>query len=319
MIKFSDFERAYEGQPLGKLDEGAISGLKNFLGRLFGGKVSKLDDIIKKYRTHEGEYWQEWSDATFQYNEASATKSMAKSAIVRGKQDEIMQRVKRTTDTLETARGEYKQALEKQANALVGSNERLKDYYESKKAEADAAIAQESYEEAKKLSDPKVIDAVYQNLESSLAKVMEQDKMFQEKYGPAYRDNYFGLSDTEMGHGSSHLGSRDLSGTHEGSPTIDTYLHMDDRVFATMVKKMEPTKITDLEQEFKEKLEEIKEKINDLHSEAQSKLDGLAKDKKHSEWKQHQDHTSIHDHDLTQRRNQIARKLGILMSHSTSK
>ena len=48
-IKFSQFEQQYEIASI-KIEEGAIDGLKNFFSKLFGGKVHKLDTIIKSIK-----------------------------------------------------------------------------------------------------------------------------------------------------------------------------------------------------------------------------------------------------------------------------
>jgi hypothetical protein len=319
MISFRQFEYAYEGQILGKIDEGAIGSLKNFLGRLFGGKVSKLDEILKKYREHEADYWKEWSDNNFQYNAANLIYSQAHSPIEKGKQKEIMERVKRTSEVLETARTEYKSALEKQASLLTGTNTRLKDYYDMKKAEADAAIAQDSYEGAKKMSDEKVIDTLYSNLDNVLKKVKEQDAAFKDKYGDSYRENYFGLGDSDLGAGHAYLGHRELSATHDGSLTIDTYINMNNHTFSILVSKMDANKVKDIRDELEEELGEVKTQINALHSKAETKLGSLAADKQNASWKQEKDRSDIDYYELDRRKKKIISTLSVLMgSHKNT-
>lgn len=315
-VTFKQFEQAYDRHNLIGLEEGAISSLKNYLSRLFGGKISKLDAILKKYREHESDYWSEWADNNFQYNSAKLLYDQAKSAIVRGQQNEIMLRVKKAIETLDMARGEYKRALEKQASVLIGSSERLKDYYDMKRAEADTLIAQESYEEVKKLSDEKVIDALYKNLEQSLSRSKQQDDAFREKYGDAYKTNYFGMSDAEMSGGHSYLGKRVLADTHDTSSTLNNYINMDDRVFASIVHKMSDSEMDELADDLKDELDNVKNELNKLNRNAETVLGNMEKDKQHASWKQERDKTSIHSRELNSKKKRIANKLALLMTIS---
>ena len=55
-----------------EINEGILSSIRNYLSKLLGGRVSKLDSIIRKYKDNEADYWENWSDANFKLNKAEA-------------------------------------------------------------------------------------------------------------------------------------------------------------------------------------------------------------------------------------------------------
>lgn len=300
MIKFQQFERQYE-TATSALDEGAVDGLKNFLSRLFGGKVKKIDDIVRALREADSEYWKEWSDYTFKYNAANLIRGRAASQLERAKQEEVMARIKKTTDTLSSSRESYKQSLEKQAQLIIGSNDRLRDYYSMQKAKMDAEVAQQSYEEVLKISDEKLIADAYDRLSDTLATVKQHDGEFKDKYGENYQKNLFGMTDHDFGH-YGHGFTDDAS--------VDSFVTMDDRTFAHAVSRMTVDDAEDLQDKLKNELKKLREQLDKQQEDSKSRIDAAGKD--HAELKKEKEQARFSERDTSDKIKRISKKIGVL-------
>ena len=181
--KFKVFERVADGD-VTDLNEGIISSLKNYVSRLFGGKVKKLDDIIKKYKGNEIKYWREWADNNAKYNEAELLGQVAKAnPVKKASQEEVKTRVKKLQAELESAKRQIEESLNKQASVMIGTNDRLRDYYDLAKAKADVEVANSSYTELKKITDEKTVGDLYDRIEKTFLAAKKHDDDFKEKYG----------------------------------------------------------------------------------------------------------------------------------------
>ena len=309
-IKFSQFEQQYEIASI-KIEEGAIDGLKNFFSKLFGGKVHKLDTIIKSIKNADNDYWKEWSDFTFKYNAAYIIRNQTSNQVEHTKQDEIMNRIKKTKETLNAARETYKQSLDKQASLIIGENTRLKDYYNMEKAKMEAEVAQHSYEDVRKISDEKLIDEAYKRLNDKLAKVKKHDIEFKEKYGDNYQKNLFGMTDHDFGkyeHGF----------TDNESSNLDTYLLMTDRAFAYAISRMNPDDAYKVEELMQTEMKQLKEDLEKHREDSKLRIDAAEKEKDQAAIKREKDQAHYKELDIVDKMKSLSKKIGALAGFTSS-
>jgi hypothetical protein len=309
MVGFKSFEKGYE-TATAALDEGVIDGLKNYLSRMFGGKVKKLDNIVKSLREADRDYWKEWSDRTTKYNQASVIYDRAADPVERAKQKETMDRLKKAGNVMDQGREDYRAALEKQASLIIGSNERLKDYFEMEKAKMDAELAQHTYVEVQKISDEKLVDDAYKRLADTLSRIKQRDTSYRAKYGDDYRKNLFGMSDHDFGHYAHGF-------TDSRFASLDVYLTMDDRTFAYAITKMDDRDAERLGEELREELKKVKEELEEARERTKHRVEGAGGDKGAARTEKEQGHHK--EHEFENKVKHISRKIGALTAFAASK
>lgn len=211
-MKFNEFEKLYERYNSGadlmneaqSIDEGVLSSITNFFSRMFGGAVSKLDDILKKYKKNEKDYWTDWADERGRFDEADALSKVPNpDQVDRMKYDEQKARIKKLEEELEKKRKTVNDALDRQAANIIKSSARLKDYYEMKKAKTDEEAAKESFEVIKRSTDNDTIHELFDNeIQKAVQKAKKKNEEFKSKYGigkftdeaPASADNDINIS-----------------------------------------------------------------------------------------------------------------------------
>lgn len=262
IVKFNQFERIQESLDNDRLseayailesegveiNEGVLSSIRNYLSKLLGGRVSKLDTIIKKYKDNEADYWENWADANFKLNKAEATLKEV-SGPERNRFEEARKMAHRLLDQIDETRKKVNASLEKQAGLITKNNTRLSDYYTAAKAKADEAVAKEAYEEAKKNADDHTINSLHDKLQKAIAEAKKRDAEFRENYGST--DKSSGISKDEQSV-MSRLGVDD--------PDDMIYQELTDNV----KKQLEDSnKDKKMESYLTNKLKRIKDKSND--------------------------------------------------------
>lgn len=164
------------------VNEGLFDSFKNAMSRIVGGSVSELDDILKKYEDNEESYWSHYIGAQ---NMLAKTKSMyygVSDQLERSKHEEERRRAQKLVDTVEKSRTDISDSLLKQANLIIAGNDRLRDYWTMQKAKTDGKIAQNAYNEVKKLSDEKVVSALFTEIEKKIGESKKRELEFKKKY-----------------------------------------------------------------------------------------------------------------------------------------
>lgn len=175
------------------LDEGIFSSITNFFSRMLGGSVAKLDKIITKYKDNEVDYWVEWADIRGKFDEADALSKEAKAdPVQKMKYEEQKERIKKLQTQLENKRKDVTDALIRQSTGIIKDSERLKDYWEMKKAVADEDVAKDSYTEVKKSTDDETIHDLFDiEIQNAVKIAKEKNDAFKDKYGDLSGGSFF--------------------------------------------------------------------------------------------------------------------------------
>jgi hypothetical protein len=163
---------------------------------MLGGSVAKIDKILRKYKDAEIDYWIDWADARGKFVEADVLSKEAKSdPVQRAKYDEQKERIKKLETQVESKRTNVLDALVRQATGIIKDSERLKDYWEMKKAKIDEEVARESFDEVKKSSNDETIHDLFDTEIQRAAKIAKaKDEAFRETYGPLSGGSFFDQS-----------------------------------------------------------------------------------------------------------------------------
>lgn len=167
--KFNQFDKK-EG-----LNEGLISGVFNFLSKLFGGRINDLDGIVKRYERNEVDYWTRWARANHDYNRASLLRDKSDDKTERKKQSEMIELSRALIRQVNRTRSQVNDALNRQAMLLVRNNRRLREYWETKLAQADERVANKSYEKLRKHVDEDTLSDLYDRLKDTQNKLKDRE------------------------------------------------------------------------------------------------------------------------------------------------
>jgi hypothetical protein len=197
---FSLFESAYVNFESGQqpaLNEGVLSGVMNFFSKVFGGRVSELNNILNKYKKNEATYWDKWAQANHEYNKAVAKRTTAEDPIDKQKHVEMMERANKLITQVTKTRHDVNDALDRQATFIIKDNTRLRDYWVMKKAKTDEQVANTSYSSLKKKVDSDTVDELYARVKETQATAKKaMDKMPKGSMSIGFGGKYEDLSDT---------------------------------------------------------------------------------------------------------------------------
>ncbi len=170
------------------INEGVWSSIKNYFSKLLGGGVDKIDKLMRKYKDNEIDYWSNWADARERLNKVEAlTREHRADPVQKMKYDEQKERVKKLQNQVEVSRKDYNDALLKQVSLIVKDSDRLRDYFEMKKAKMDEQIAKDSYEQVKKNSEDETVHSIFDdNIHNAVKMAKEKNDEFTKKYGDKF-------------------------------------------------------------------------------------------------------------------------------------
>ena len=235
------------------LDEGIISSVKNFFSRMLGGAVSKIDNLLKKYEEEEEDYWKEWVDARNRFVEAEVLSKESKlDNVDRARYEEQKERIKVLQRQIESNRETINDSIIKRINAIIKDSPRLTDYYEMKKAQLDEEIAKKSYQELKGSTDDEIIHEIFDDvIQKAVDASRKKNKMFKEKYGEEY-NKFYEAPDNDNNDDLSVSGIKinDLT----TKPLSDLQLKL---------KQLNPNKLDSLSKYLEKELKKIKEQKDD--------------------------------------------------------
>lgn len=270
-----------------RMDEGLWSSIKNYFSKMLGGSVDKLDKNLNKYKDNELEYWTNWADARSRYNKAEALYRESKDPVDKMKYEEQRERVKKLMSQVDSSRRDISAAVQKQAQNIIKDSQRLKDYYDLKKAKIDEEVARESYEIVKRSTeDDTIVDLFDANIKKAVDVVRTKNAAFQKKYGDQFMTAPDSGNDGELKIAGMHIEdliNKSLSDIHDKLKAMhadslhDIIKYLEKEAKRTKDKREDQIKhvkntVSDKEQQSKEieeitrkagaKLEELDKKVN---------------------------------------------------------
>lgn len=160
-----------------RVDEGIMSNVKNWLSRNFGGAVSKIDSLINSWKSNEFDYVKEKDKAEMEIHQLDLERAAIRKdpALYKANESSVRE-LKKKISALGNFRDKNSALLETKIKKAVKSNQRLIDYYEMKKAKAEAELAKDLLDNYK--WDKSKEDEIYDRYSEALERVKDKEKDF---------------------------------------------------------------------------------------------------------------------------------------------
>lgn len=175
LLKFQEWNQINESK--------AIDKIINWFSGSFGGKIEKIDSLISKYKDLELKFVDEWEEIKIDDDELKLRKSQVKYDPAEiTKIDRMMQRNKELVEASKKSHSKKVDEIFSKLKEVIGSNKRLKDYWEVAKVKTDAEVSEEMYKKAKKLTDKTEADTLYSRYKQAALDARSKDEYFRDTY-----------------------------------------------------------------------------------------------------------------------------------------
>jgi hypothetical protein len=236
----------------------------NSLGKLFGGKTSKMEKILNEIFLAKREYLKEWEKSINDIEKAE--KDLAIKEKITPKmaddQEEILdlkQKIKsinRVIDAAEDKMSIKVRNLMTKGEELYKGNARLKSYWNVRSSEYDLEFVSLKHKAAKKLSNKSLQEKIFGEYKTAEELLKRRSRQLEETYGSLAAD--------------TKEGSKKLS--NAGSKLFRTVVGMDYKEFKEYLKTLEKAEVSQL-------TKYIDAEISRLTSDRKSKLSKIDKDR----------------------------------------
>ena len=178
LLKFKEWdEEINEGiKPMEKI--------VNWLSANFGGSIGKIDALLSRISKIETEYTDEWNVIQTDIDSLEIKKAQTKSDAAEIKK---LERMIDRNEKLLTALLKKKTAdvdkIDDKVEKITEGNQRLISYWNLKKSELEAELAEALYKLAKELTDESVADELYDKYKTAALEAKRKDRLFRERFG----------------------------------------------------------------------------------------------------------------------------------------
>jgi hypothetical protein len=229
----------------------------NWLSSNFGGSIAKIDGLLSDVLKIENDYMKEWNDIQTEIDSLQIQRSQIKSDPAEAKKLERM--IENNNKLLTALARKRKSAVDKinsEVEEVTKGKPRLVSYWNLKKSELEAEVAEDLYNLAKKLTDKSVGEELYDKYKEAALNAKNKDQ--------AFRDSFGKLELADMFKTKSDL----TSGSSEGGFSLDKILSMSTSEFTKYAQDMSRVEVKKLinfltkeRNEMYVKLDQDKEKI----------------------------------------------------------
>lgn len=156
----------------------------NWLSSNFGGSVAKIDGLLSDVLQIENDYMKEWNEIQTEIDSLRIQRSQIKSDPAEAKK---LERMIENNNKLLTALGRKRKSAVDKINTKVEEvtkgKPRLISYWNLKKSELEADIAEDLYNLAKKLTDKSIGDELYDKYKEAALNAKNKDQAFRDSFG----------------------------------------------------------------------------------------------------------------------------------------
>jgi hypothetical protein len=175
--------KEWEYQNINEKDAG-LDKIVNWLSSNFGGSISKIDNLLSDISSIETKYSQEWNEIQTDIDALEIQKAQAKSDPAEAKKIERMiDRNQKLLSALSKKRKADIDKIDSKVEKITKGNQRLISYWNLKKSELEADLAENLYKMAKDLTDESIADDLYNKYKKAALDAKKKDDRFREKFG----------------------------------------------------------------------------------------------------------------------------------------
>jgi len=179
LLKFKEWESQ-------NINEGDVSldKIMNWLSSNFGGTISKIDSLLSKISSIETQYSKDWNDIQTDIDALEVKKAQTKSDPAEAKKlERMIDRNQKLLTALNKKRKADIAKVDDKVEKLTKGKTRLVSYWNLKKAELEADLAESMYKMAKDLTDESVADELYDKYKEAALQAKSKDEKFRERFG----------------------------------------------------------------------------------------------------------------------------------------
>lgn len=175
--------KEWESQNLNEKDS-SLDKIMNWLSSNFGGTISKIDSLLSDINSIETRYSKDWNDIQTDIDALEVKKAQTKSDPAEAKKlERMIDRNQKLLTALNKKRKADISKVDDKVEKLVKGKQRLVSYWNLKKSELEADLAEKMYKMAKDLTDDSVADELYDKYKKAALDAKEKDERFREKFG----------------------------------------------------------------------------------------------------------------------------------------
>jgi hypothetical protein len=156
----------------------------NWLSSNFGGSIAKIDGLLSDVLKIENDYMKEWNDIQTEIDSLQIQRSQIKSDPAEAKK---LERMIENNNKLLTALGRKRKSsidkLNSKVEEVAKGKPRLISYWNLKKSELEADIAEDLYNLAKNLTDKTIGDELYDKYKEAALNAKNKDQSFRDSFG----------------------------------------------------------------------------------------------------------------------------------------
>lgn len=162
----------------------SLTDIFGWLSSNFGGSVSKIDAILSEILEIEEDYMKEWNDIQTEIDSLEVQKAQIKSDPAEAKKlERMIDRNQKLINSLTRKKNAKIGEVEKRLEDVTKGKQKLISYWNLKKSEAEAEVAEKLYKLAKNLTDSSVADELYDKYKDAALLAKKKDEQFREKFG----------------------------------------------------------------------------------------------------------------------------------------
>jgi len=175
--------KEWESQNLNEKDS-SLDKIMNWLSSNFGGTISKIDTLLSDVNSIETQYSKDWNEIQTDIDALEVKKAQTKSDPAEAKKlERMLDRNQKLLTALNKKRKVEISKVDDRVEKLVNGKQRLISYWNLKKSELEADLAEKMYKMAKGLTDDSVADELYDKYKKAALDAKEKDERFREKFG----------------------------------------------------------------------------------------------------------------------------------------
>jgi hypothetical protein len=169
----------------GSVEEGvSLQGILKWFSNTFGGDKNKIDLLISDLQEIEYKFAEEWNEIQVDIDELEVQKAQIKNdpAEIR-KIERLIERNDRLLDALTKKKRTAISEIESKIEKITDKKPKLVSYWNLQKTKAEAEIAENLYQLAKKLSREEVAEELYSKYKEASLRAKKKDEEFKRKFG----------------------------------------------------------------------------------------------------------------------------------------
>lgn len=162
----------------------SLSSIFDWLSSNFGGSVSKIDALLSEILEIEEDYMKEWNEIQTEIDSLEVQKAQIKNDPAEAKKlERMIDRNQKLLSSLSRKRRAKIDSVEKKVEDVTKGKQNLISYWNLKKTEAEADVAEKLYKLSKNLTDSSVADELYDKYKEAALLAKKKDEQFREKFG----------------------------------------------------------------------------------------------------------------------------------------